>query len=189
MLVFNDLRILRSDFVAHGMGGWLRLVSWHLHGISARDVPGVTDVLQLAGWQQLTEVRLFCSRFRMRFFDSKDGIGDSRNRDEPENIRDSSFPGVIHHRDTESTKFSLGLPETHSQAIRRPCGMQYAKLERYSIALCMIRRIFLFGFWRPENVFSAGKQRVLRPAGLEIARANFFLSNSLTERHARFNCG
>jgi hypothetical protein len=25
-------------------------------------VPGVTDVLQLAGWQQLTEVRLFCSR-------------------------------------------------------------------------------------------------------------------------------
>ncbi len=93
------------------MGGWLRLVSWHLHGISARDVPGVTDVLQLAGWQQLTEVRLFCSRFRMRFFDSKDGIGDSRNRDEPENIRDSSFPGEIHHRDTESTKFSLGLPE------------------------------------------------------------------------------
>ena len=114
MLVFNDLRILRSDFVAHGMGGWLRLVSWHLHGISARDVPGVTDVLQLAGWQQLTEVRLFCSRFRMRFFDSKDGIGDSRNRDEPENIRDSSFPGEIHHRDTESTKFSLGLPRGHT---------------------------------------------------------------------------
>jgi hypothetical protein len=80
----------------------------------------------------------------MRFFDPKDEIGDSRNRDEPENIRD-------------------------------PCGMQYAKLERYSIALCMIRRIFLFGFWRPENVFSAGKQRVLRPAGLEIAEAIFFI--------------
>ena len=110
------------------MGGWLRLASWHLHGISARDVPGVTDVLQLAGWQQLTEVRLFCSRFRMRFFDSKDGIGDSRNRDEPENIRDSSFPGEIHHRDTESTKFSLGLPEdtlSGGSCVARLFALQY----------------------------------------------------------------
>jgi hypothetical protein len=40
--------------------------------------------------------------------------------------------------------------------IRDPHGMQYAKLESYLIALCMIHRIFLFGFWRPENVFSAG---------------------------------
>src|SRR5260370_15737713 len=99
------------------MGGWLRLVSWHLHGISARDVPGVTDVLQLAGWQQLTEVRLFCSRFRMRFFDSKDGIGDSRNRDEPENIRDSSFPGKFTTETQRARSFRWGYPRTHSQAV------------------------------------------------------------------------
>jgi len=56
---------------------------------------------------------------------------------------------------------------------RAVCSMR--SLSVISIALCMIRRIFLFGFWRPENVFSAGKQRVLRPAGLEIAEANFFI--------------
>ena len=53
--------------------------------------------------------------------------------------------------------------------------MQYAKLEDYSIALCMIRRIFLFGFGDPKMFSLQVSREFCGPQAWRLLEQIFFI--------------